>query len=249
MATVEPCERQVTPSPARISVLLVSAGRHVSVEHVSRHGPADALVTGASQLTFELSILGGPLNWTSGTVASSNQTYLTTPSELQLAAGSVYHWRVRVSMSPQQTLTPFCTASFETAPAASLFPGTSQWIGGGAQLRSVNGIDLPQGPTVEFARVYASGVGAFYLYINGQRVGDHVMDPPQSVYSKTIYYETFDIQQYLRVGRNDFGALLGTCRPQPWCRPVLFAVGTSSRQRWHRPQVTTSGVTLTCGAT
>ncbi len=135
-------------------------------------------------------------------------------------AGSVYHWRVRVSMSPQQTWTPFCTSSFETAPASAVFPGTSQWIGGGAQLRSIKGIDLPQGPTVKFARAYATGVGAFYLFVNGQRVGDHVMDPPQSVYSKTIWFDTFDISQYLRVGRNDFGALLGV--PPPTARSASF---------------------------
>ena len=30
---------------------------------------------------------------------------------------------------------------------------------------------------------YVSGVGAFYLYLNGQQVGENIMDPPQSVYS------------------------------------------------------------------
>ena len=76
-----------------------------------------------------------------------------------------------------------CNTSFETAPAASSFPGTAGWIGGGGQLRSRAGLVLPAGE-VASARVYVAGMGAFYCYVNGARVGKNIMDPPQTVYSK-----------------------------------------------------------------
>lgn len=47
------------------------------------------------------------------------------------------------------------------------------------------------------------------------------MDPPQTTYSKTVLYSTFDIAPMLRVGQtNQIGALLGTCKfgyTDLWC--------------------------------
>ena len=101
-------------------------------------------------------------------------------------------------------------ASFTTAAHVDVFPGTAQWVGGvGGQLRSPP-LALPAG-TVKSAVVRATGVGSFYVYVNGARVGGNVMDPPQTVYSKTVLYSTFDVTAMLVGGqRNYVGALLGT---------------------------------------
>jgi len=46
--------------------------------------------------------------------------------------------------------------------------------------------------------------------VNGKQVGENVMDPPQTVYSKTILYSTFDVTDLLKPGRaNHVGVLLG----------------------------------------
>ncbi len=74
-------------------------------------------------------------------------------------------------------------------------------------------------------RAYISGLGYHELYINGHRVGDHVLSPHQSNYtyrdtgrfpfkevrhmSYRVYYETYDITPYLQEGRNSVGVLLG----------------------------------------
>jgi len=96
-------------------------------------------------------------------------------------------------------------------PSTADFPGTALWVGGGGQVRAIAGsLNVSTGAgTVTRARAYVTGVGSYYLYINGQRVGNHIMDPPQSVYSKRILYTTFDVAPYLRTGANDVGALLG----------------------------------------
>ena len=39
--------------------------------------------------------------------------------------------------------------------------------------------------------------------------GDHVMDPPQTVYSKRVAYTTFDVLAMLKPGHNAVGAMLG----------------------------------------
>ena len=39
------------------------------------------------------------------------------------------------------------------------------------------------------------------------QVGDHIMDPPQTVYSKTVLYSTFDVSSLLAPGKvNHIGA-------------------------------------------
>ena len=51
--------------------------------------------------------------------------------------------------------------------------------------------------------------------------GINVMDPPQTVYSKTVLYTTFDITSLLNAGAvNDVGALLGNYKwgyTDQWC--------------------------------
>ena len=91
-------------------------------------------------------------------------------------------------------------AEFETAQPLSFFPGTAVWIGGGGQLRLTDGFALPAGD-IERARLYVTGLGAFYAFVNGMQVGDPIMDPPQTVYSKTDLYSTFDVSSLLVPGK------------------------------------------------
>lgn len=70
-------------------------------------------------------------------------------------------------------------------------------------------VDIRRDKVVRRARAYISGLGWFELYINGQRVGDHVLDPVMSNYAKRVYYVTHDVGDYLHVGRNAVGVMLG----------------------------------------
>ena len=54
------------------------------------------------------------------------------------------------------------------------------------------------------ARAYISGLGFYELHINGKKVGDCVLDPAQSNYSKHVYYRTYDITDNLVKGANSF---------------------------------------------
>lgn len=52
------------------------------------------------------------------------------------------------------------------------------------------------------ARMYASGAGHFELRINGKRVTDHVLEPGESHFPKTVLYATYDVTGLLKEGRN-----------------------------------------------
>ena len=55
---------------------------------------------------------------------------------------------------------------------------------------------------VRSARACVSGMGQFNFYINGEKAGDHVLDPAWTDYRKTVFYVSFDVTQLLREGEN-----------------------------------------------
>jgi len=62
---------------------------------------------------------------------------------------------------------------------------------------------------VEEAYVYISGLGYYELNINGDKIGDHVLDPGTTDYGKRNLYETYDVTDYLNTGTNAIGVMLG----------------------------------------
>ena len=64
------------------------------------------------------------------------------------------------------------------------------------------------GPVAE-ARAYASGLGYYELYLNGERVGDHVLDPGNTVHQKRTLYSTYDVTGLLQQGANAAGFMVG----------------------------------------
>ncbi len=62
---------------------------------------------------------------------------------------------------------------------------------------------------IQEARAYISGLGWYELYINGRRVGDHVLDPAMTNYDRRALYVTYDVTDFLQEGRNAIGVVLG----------------------------------------
>ncbi|MDD4109203.1 MAG: family 78 glycoside hydrolase catalytic domain [Prolixibacteraceae bacterium] len=59
------------------------------------------------------------------------------------------------------------------------------------------------------AYAFISSCGFYEFYLNGKRVGDHVMDPGITDYRKTILYSTYDVTDFLEKGINAAGTILG----------------------------------------
>jgi alpha-L-rhamnosidase len=65
---------------------------------------------------------------------------------------------------------------------------------------------------VKRAIIYTCGLGFFELYLNGKKVGDHVMDPGLTEYNQRVLYVTFDITDRLNQGDHTIGVILGNGR-------------------------------------
>lgn len=62
---------------------------------------------------------------------------------------------------------------------------------------------------VEKAEAFICALGYYELFLNGKKVGDHVLDPAPSNYDKQAYYVNYDITANIVSGKNAFGILLG----------------------------------------
>ncbi len=59
------------------------------------------------------------------------------------------------------------------------------------------------------ARVYATGLGGYYLFLNGRRVADEYLAPGCNAYDQWIQVQSYDITDLIRSGSNVIGAMLG----------------------------------------
>ena len=69
---------------------------------------------------------------------------------------------------------------------------------------------------IESARLYITGLGYYEASINGRKVGDHVLDPGWTNYSKRVLYSTYDVTDLIQKGGNCIGVTLGN----GWFNPL-----------------------------
>ena len=55
---------------------------------------------------------------------------------------------------------------------------------------------------IKEALIDICGLGYYTLYVNGQRLGDAYLNNDVTNYDKTVYYDTYDIGNYLKKGSN-----------------------------------------------
>jgi len=76
------------------------------------------------------------------------------------------------------------------------------------------------------ATVSYSGLGISELYLNGKKVGDEVLSPGLTDYTKRVFYVTHDVTEFVKRGNNAVGVVLGNGRyfaPQhPHVRTVSY---------------------------
>lgn len=62
---------------------------------------------------------------------------------------------------------------------------------------------------VKQARLYATALGSYRMFWNGRRVGNDVLTPDFTDYSKRVLYQTYDVTEWLVSGSNVIAAELG----------------------------------------
>jgi len=61
----------------------------------------------------------------------------------------------------------------------------------------------------ECCQIFITGLGSYFMKINGSRVEEDILQPAYSNYDRTVYYNEYDIRKYIVEGENNIEVTLG----------------------------------------
>lgn len=122
-----------------------------------------------------------------------------------------YFWKVEV-WDKDGNKTSSDIASFETG-MLEMHNWRGSWISDGRDM------DYKPAPyfrkefvvnkSIYSARAYIAVAGLYELYMNGQKVGNHRLDPMYTRFDRRNLYVTYDVTKLIQEGKNAIGVLLG----------------------------------------
>lgn len=148
--------------------------------------------------------------WDSREVISDNNILVPYGGK-KLTSLERFFWKVRVADRHGQ----WCRfSSVHTFVTGILYKSEwkASWIGfaGGANGQGIlarRQVTLKD--NIKSAFIAVTGLGYYELYINGDKVGDHVLDPGLTDYTRHVLYCVYDVASYLHLGSNVLGMILG----------------------------------------
>jgi alpha-L-rhamnosidase len=161
--------------------------------------------------TDSLEVTSGKGNvWDTGKVSGSEM--LITYAGKPLQPFTKYYWTVVLWDKDQQKLAPATVATFETG-MMQISNWKGEWISDSKDINLkpapyFRKQFLPSGK-VKSARVYIAAAGLYELSINGQRVGDHRLDPMYTRFDRRTLYVTYDVTSLINAPTVALGVLLG----------------------------------------
>ncbi len=93
-----------------------------------------------------------------------------------------------------------------TAPSPAAHPPREAWPPTGAMLlRKAFGV----ASLVVSARLYATALGAYEAFLNGERIGDALLAPESTDFRHRVLYRVYDVTKLVQAGANVLGAHVG----------------------------------------
>lgn len=160
--------------------------------------------------TDSMAVVQGKGNaWLTAKTPSAEQ--LVTYQGKALQPYTRYFWRVDI-WDKDGVAAPSAVNSFETGVMRMTnWKGT--WI---SDEQGYNVKPAPYfrttfntGKKIKSARAYIAVAGLYELYLNGEKVGNHQLDPIYTRFDRRTMYVTYDVTSQVAAGKNAIGVLLG----------------------------------------
>lgn len=163
---------------------------------------------------------GKDIVWKSGKVRGTHNINIPYKGK-KLKPFTRYYWKVKVYDQYNEASEWSPIVWWETA---MMQPGDwqgAQWIGDGTASPATDADFYKDEPAPLFrrgfrlkkeikdARLYIAGLGYYEATINGEKVGDNVLDPGWTNFGKQILYTSYDVTSMLSTGENAIGVMLG----------------------------------------
>jgi alpha-L-rhamnosidase len=134
---------------------------------------------------------------------------------VQFASGSISNIPVDTSWKAAQWPSGNWTqTNYDDSAWATPASGGTPW--GTPALNDIARVPAPclrktfvVGQAVTRATVYVTALGAYELHLNGQKVGNDVLTPGWTQFTKRVYYQTYDVTGMVQSGANTISAILG----------------------------------------
>ncbi len=174
----------------------------------------------------DLLLAGRPDLWDTGRVERTG-VFQVAYGGKPLESRKRYFWRVRV-WCLKGGRSPWSEPSFWEMGFLDPRDWKAKWISDGKPLPARDEDFYAPDPAplmrktfriekkVARARLYITGLGYYEAFLNGKRIGDHVLDPLWTSYSKRVLYSVYDVKDCLVRGENVLGATLGN----GWYNPL-----------------------------
>lgn len=197
--------------------------------------------TGAKQTAFRLMVSTDSTALAQGKTGLWNTGWLQQSTQLKSYSGPLlkpftkYFWRVDIADQNQIKSTQVKIASFEMGMIDQ-----KNWQG--AWISDNENIKLKPAPyfrktfetkkKIKSARAYIAAGGLYELSLNGEKVGNHRLDPMYTRFDRRTLYVSYDVTSQVQAGKNAIGVLLGN----GWYNHQSTAVWYFDRAPWrNRP--------------
>ena len=179
--------------------------------------------------------------WDSGQMATNESIHIPYRGQPLKSSQQVF-WKVRV-WDKAGTASAWSKAASWEMGLLSAQDWQAQWLNDGKANPAKDEDFYREDPAPLFrkefmvpekvarARLYICGLGYYEASLNGQRVGDQVLDPGWTRYSERALYSTYDVTAQLRRGTNAIGVTLGN----GWYNPLPLRMWGHLNLREHVP--------------
>ncbi|WP_042199865.1 glycoside hydrolase family 78 protein [Paenibacillus camerounensis] len=219
-----------------------------------------AQARGFMQSAYQIQVSANPafaaeeeaeLEWDTGKVISDASVHIEYEGR-SLRPRTRYYYRVRIWDS-EDNATVWSEAAYWETGLLSARNWHAKWITASAPGRSVENsgsdpcdyfrtaFELPAGAVS--ARIYATSLGLYRLYINGKPADDTQFNPGWTSYNKRLQYQTYDVTQLLTAGENALGCIVGN----GWYKGYLSWDGSKDHYGKQRAVLIQLHVTLADG--
>ncbi len=173
--------------------------------------------------------------WNSGKIHSGESFHIAFKGK-PLISGKDYYWKLKV-WDEQQAESGWSEVQHFSIGLLQKSDWKAKWIGAPSVLPATVQDEniIPPSPLlrkefavkkqVKKARLYATALGVYEMYLNGKKVGDQILAPEWTDYFTRVQYQTYDVTDMLTGSENVIGAMLA----DGWYTGVLFTHGKPQR--------------------
>lgn len=159
-------------------------------------------------------------------IQSVDSDKMMVPLKEELKSRDHVEWKVRI-YDENNNVSPYSEPSYFSIGLLNKEDWKAKWIKGDYKVSKKKRYPVDvfykefSLESIESATLYISALGLYEVYINNRKVSSYILTPGSTDYRIRVQYDTYDVKDYLVVGKNTIKILLA----DGWYRGSIGAKG------------------------